>query len=365
MIRSFAALRSQSLGYRPENVLSLNIDYPDKRYPNGPQARALIDRLTREIGSLPDVTATAFTTEAPLESSWTRIFTIEGRPVPLQDMPFVTHLVVGPGYFETLGLPLLEGRTFTAADYDEPGVLIVAQAFARKHWPKQSAIGQRVRFGPPKNNEPWHTIVGVAAGSKQRDLKGVDGSSVYLPYSAQVTPNSLLVRTKGDPLRLAKAIAARIAAVDHDIAVSRVFTLRQIMNRVAWQDRFFTVLLAVFAVLALALAAVGLYAVLSYAVSLHTHEIGIRMALGASAASVRLMVLRQGLALAGAGLLLGTEAALALTRLLESQLFQTSPLDPAVYASALAMLSAVAAAAAFLPTLRATRVDPVIALRHE
>ncbi len=365
MIRSFSALRSQSLGYRPENVLSLNIDYPDKRYPDGPQARALIDRLTREIGSLPGVTATAFTTEAPLESSWTRIFTIEGRPVPLQEMPFVSHLVVAPGYFETLGIPLAEGRTFTAADYDAPHVLIVAQAFARKHWPNESAIGKRVRFGPPKNNEPWHTIVGVAADSKQRGLKGVDGSSVYLPYSAQITPNCLLVRTAGDPLALAKGIGARIAAVDHDIALSHIFTLRQLMTRSAWQDRFFTVLLAVFAGLALALAAVGLYAVLSYTVSLDTHEIGIRMALGASAASVRLMVLGQGLTVAGAGLLLGTAAALALTRLLESQLFETSPLDPGVYASALALLAAVAGTASFLPTLRATRVDPVIALRHE
>jgi putative ABC transport system permease protein len=365
MIRSFVALRTQSLGYHPENVLSLTIDYPETRYPDGPQARALIDLLTREVASLPGVISTAFTTEPPMQSSWTRIFTIEGRPVPLQDMPFVRHLVVAPGYFQTLGIPLLQGRDFTPADYDAPHILIVAQAFARKHWPHESAVGKRVRFGPPKNNEPWHTVVGVAADSKQGRLKGLDTASVYLPYSPDVTPHSLIVRTSGDPRQLVKAIRGRIAAADRDIAVSRVFTLEQIRNRVAWQDRFFTVLLGAFAALALALAAVGLYGVLSYTVSLYTHEIGIRMALGAPAASVRRMILRQGLTLAGAGVLVGALAALALTRLLKSQLFEISPMDPATYAIALSTLLAVAAWAAFLPAHRATRVDPVIALRHE
>lgn len=233
MIRSFVALRTQSLGYHPENVLSLSIDYPEKRYPDGPPARALIDRLTREVASLPGVTSTAFTTEPPLQSGWTRIFTIEGRPVPLQDMPFVRHLVVAPGYFQTLGIPLVQGRDFTPADYDAPHILIVAQEFARKHWPHESALGKRVRFGPPKNNEPWHTVVGVAADSKQGHLKGEDTASVYLPYSPDVTPHSLIVRTSGDPLQLVKAIRGRIAATDRDIATSRVFTLEQIRDRVA------------------------------------------------------------------------------------------------------------------------------------
>jgi len=370
MIRSFVALRTQNLGYRAENVLSLSIDYPEKRYPDGPQARALIDRLIREVAALPGVTSTAFTTEPPLQSGWTRIYTIEGRPLPLQDMPFVRHLVISPGYFQTLGIPMLQGRDFTLADYPSAGmqaaphILIVAQAFANKNWPHESAIGKRVRFGPPKNNEPWHTIVGVVPDSKGR-LKGPDNSSVYLPYNPDVTPNTLLVRTAGDPLQLAQAIRSRIAGVDRNIAVSQVFTLDQIRDRVSWQDRFLTVLLGAFAAMALALAAVGLYGVLSYAVSLHTHEIGIRMALGASAGSVRLMIMRQGLAMAGAGLLAGGAAAVAVTRLLQSQLFQISPLDPATYAIVVSVLIAVAALAAFLPARRATRVDPVIALRHD
>ncbi|HLY16269.1 MAG TPA: FtsX-like permease family protein, partial [Bryobacteraceae bacterium] len=196
-------------------------------------------------------------------------------------------------------------------------------------------------------------------------LKTVDTAAVYLPYSSQVMPSVLLVRTSTDPLLLVPAIRSRIAAADRDIAVSQVFTLGQIRDRAAWQDRFFTILTGVFAALALALAAAGLYGVLSYAVSLHTHEIGIRMALGASASKVRLMIVRQGLTLAGGGLLAGAAAALVLTRLLKSQLFAISPLDPATYAIALATLIVVAALAAFLPARRATRVDPVIALRHE
>jgi len=364
-IRSFVALHNQSLGYRIENVLSLSIDYPEKRYPDGPQARALIDRLTGEVAALPGVTSTGFTTEPPLQSSWTRIFTIEGRPVPLRDMPFVRHLVVSPEYFQTLGMALLQGRDFTRADFEAPNILVVSQSFAKKHWPHESAIGKRVRFAPPAHNEAWHTVVGVVADSNQGRLKGPDNSSVYLPYSHDVTPNSLLVRTAGDPLQLVQAIRARITGVDRNIAVSQVRTLDQIRDRVSWQDRFLTVLLGAFAALALALAAVGLYGVLSYAVSLETHAISIRMALGASAASVRLTIMRQGLTMAGAGLLAGVAAAVALTRLLQSQLFQISSLDAETYAIAVGTLGAVAALAAFLPARRATRVDPVIALRHE
>jgi predicted permease len=262
-------------------------------------------------------------------------------------------------------MPLLQGRDFTPADFDAPNILMVSQSFAKKHWPHESAVGKRVRFGPPAHNEPWHSVVGVVADSKQGRLKGPDNSSVYLPYSHDVTPNSLLVRTAGDPLQLAQAIRARITGVDRNIAVSRVRTLDQIRDRVSWQDRFLTVLLGAFAVLALALAAVGLYGVLSYAVSIETHAIGIRMALGASAASVRLTIMRQGLTMAGAGLLAGVAAAVALTRLLQSQLFQISSLDAKTYAIAVGTLAAVAALAAFLPARRATRVDPVIALRHE
>jgi ABC-type antimicrobial peptide transport system permease subunit len=175
----------------------------------------------------------------------------------------------------------------------------------------------------------------------------------------------LLVRTAGDPLQLQQSLRSRIVAFDSDIVVSRVFSLEQIIDRAGWQDRFLTVLFSCFAALALLLAAVGLYATISYSVSLSTHEIGIRMALGASASRVRAMILRQGMTLAAAGLFIGIVVAFALARLLKTQLYQISPNDPATYIAVPILLILVAALAAFLPTRRATRVDPVIALRHE
>jgi putative ABC transport system permease protein len=346
-------------------VLSLEIYYPQKRYPDGPQAREMLRRLTTEVSAIPGIESAAFSTGVPLHDGWWRIFTVEGRPRDLKDMPLVSHVVITPSYFRTLQIPLLKGREFAEADFEQPHILIVTQAFAKRNWPGESAIGKRIRFGPPKNDEPWHTIVGVVGDNKHEALKGIDRPAVYLPYSADITPNSLLARTAGDPLTVVQAIRTRIASVDSDFAISHVYTLPQLIERATWQDRFLTVLFVAFAAMALALAAVGLYAALSYTVSLHTHEIGIRMALGASAGSARRMLMRQGVGLAGSGLCIGLTAALALTQLLKTQLFEISPMDPVTYIATPAALMAVAALAAFLPARRATRVDPVIALRCE
>jgi putative ABC transport system permease protein len=366
MVRSFIAIRMQNLGYQPERVLSIGVAYPEKRYQDGAPAHALLRRLTEEVSSLEGVSSTAFSSGVPLNDGWGRIYTIEGRPVPLNEMPVINHIVITPGYFKTLGVPLLAGRDFTEADFDAPNIVIVSSLFAKKHWPRESAIGKRIRFGPPKNNEPWHTVVGVAADSRHGQLKGEDRANVYLPYSADITPNNILVRASaGDPRKFIKAIQGRIGGVDGDIALTRILTLEQIIDRVSWQDRFWTVLLSVFSLLALLLAAVGLYAVLSYTVSLNKREIGIRVALGASASSIRGFVMRQGMALTGAGLGIGILVALALTRLLKSLLYETSPLDPATYLTAPVILMLVAWLAAFLPTRRAIRVDPVDALRQD
>jgi predicted permease len=364
-VRSFIAMMTQSLGYRPEAVLSLEITYPEKRYPNGPPAREMLRRLTSEVSAIPGVVSAAFSSGVPLNDGWSRIFTVEGRPRELKDMPVVNHVVVTPGYFRTLQIPLLQGREFNEADFDQPHVLIVAQAFAQEYWPEGKAIGNRIRFGPPDRNEPWYTIVGVVADNKHESLKGINRPTVYLPYNAGITPSSLLARASGNPLKIVQAVRTRIAGVDSDFAVSHVYTLSQLIARTTWQDRFLAVLFVAFAAMALVLAAVGLYAVLSYTLSLHTHEIGIRMALGASASSVRRMLMRQGVSLAGAGLCVGMAAALGLTQLLKTQLYEISPLDPVTYIATPAALMAVATLAAFLPARRATRVDPAIALRCE
>jgi putative ABC transport system permease protein len=365
-VRSFLALRAQNLGYNPQHVLSVDVDYPDQRYPDGPKAHEMIRRLTADISSLPGVTSAAFTTGVPLgQDQWTRIYTIEGRPRALKDMPWTNHVVVVPGYFATLGIPLLEGRDFTEADYDNRQVLVVTRAFARMNWPGESAIGKHVRFGPPANNEPWFSVVGVVADNRHDLLKGRGRPVVYLPYSAHITPSSLLVRASGDPAKMVSAIRARMRAFDPEIALDHIVTLPQLIERASWQDRFLAILFLAFAVLALTLAAVGLYAALSYTVSLHSREIGIRMALGASTASVQGMLLRQGMTLAVAGLAIGLAGALAMTRLLESQLYAISPGDPITYAATPLVLLAVATLAVLVPARRATRVDPAIVLRSE
>jgi len=365
-VRSFLALRAQNLGYNPDHVLSMDVGYPDQRYPDGPKAHEMLRRLTADISSLPGVTSAAFTTGVPLgQDRWSRIYAIEGRPRALKDMPWTNHVVVVPGYFPTLGIPLDEGRDFTEADYDNPHVLVVTRAFARINWPGESAVGKHVRFGPPANNEAWFTIVGVAADNRHDVLKGHGRPVVYRPYSADITPSSLLVRTSGDPAKMVSAIRVRMRAFDPDIALDHVITLPQLIEQASWQDRFLAILFLAFAVLALTLAAVGLYAALSYTVSLHSREIGIRMALGASSASVQGMLLRQGMALAVAGLAIGLAGALAMTRLLESQLYTISPSDPITYAVTPLVLLAVATLAVLVPARRATRVDPAIVLRSE
>jgi putative ABC transport system permease protein len=364
-VRSFLALRAQNLGYNPQHVLSLQMAYPAARYPDGPKAHAMIQRLAEEISAAPGIASAAFSSGVPLHDGWSRTYTIEGRPRDLKDMPFVNHVVVSPGYFRTLGIPLLEGRDFTETDFDQPHILIVTKSFERENWPGESAVGKHLRFGPPKNNEPWHTIVGIVADNRHEQLKTGGRQNVYLPYSAGLTPSSLLARASGDPAKIVSAIRARIGGFDHDIAISHVFTLPQLIERASWQDRFLAVLFMAFAILALTLAAVGLYAALSYTVSLHTREIGIRMALGASAASVQRMMMRQAVTLAVAGLGIGIGCALGLTRLLRSQLFEISPTDPLTYMVAPMVLMSVAVLAAFAPARRATRVDPVIVLRWE
>jgi putative ABC transport system permease protein len=365
MVHSFRALISQNLGYAAQNLLSLQINYPDRSYPDGPKARALVNELTEKIAALPGVISVAAMTEPPLESTWTRIFTIEGRPLPLKDMQFVSHIVITPGYFRTLQLPLLQGRDFNEADYDAPNVLIVSQSFAARHWPHESAISKRVRFGPPKNQEPWHTVIGVVAESKMRGLEQAETAAVYLPYSADITPATFLVRASADPLQLSRALRTLITGVDRSISVSNVLTLEQILERASWRQRFFSVLMTCFTGIALVLAAVGFYAMLSYSISLQRREIGVRIALGASYSNVLRLVMSEGLRLVGIGLAAGAVLAAGLTRLLQSQIFEVSPMDPIAWIAAVLVLIVVAGLAMFDPVRKALRVDPVAALREQ
>ena len=366
MIRSFLALSNQRIGFDPANVLTFRMSSPDTKYPSGEKGRALVNSLREQMASLPGVVSVAAASFPPLVNTWGRSFTAENHPMlSLQDAPMVNHTVVTPGYFRTLGIPLIEGRDFTEADGREQRVTIVDQALARQYWPGKSAIGKRVRFGPPEANEPWHTVVGVAGEVRNQTLAEPDRRSVYLPYGEFLWSGvSILMRTSGPPLNQVPGVRARVNAIDRDVAASTFLSMQQIVARSIWQQRFFTTLLLVFAILALLLAAVGLHGVMSYAVSQRTHELGIRMALGASGGDLQRMVMRQALVLTLAGVGLGGVAALALMRVIRTQLYQVSPTDPATFAVVAVVLAATAALASYFPARHATRVDPVIALRE-
>jgi putative ABC transport system permease protein len=362
--RSFLAVRMQTLGYRARDVLSVSFDRSQKTYATAEAQRALLDRMSGEVASVPGVEAVAFTTGAPLNDGWGRIFTIEGRPQPLEEMTFINHVVVTPGYFSLLGISLQQGRDFGPQDYGAKA-LIVSRSFAERHFSGDTALGKRVRFGPPKNEEPWFTIVGVVADTRHGVLKGDDRDSLYLPFSPDFIPGVMLVHASTDPRRLLAAVKDRIHSIDKDIAIGAALTLEDLVDRSAWQDRLLAVLFVAFAAAALTLAATGFYAVLAYTVSLQTHEIGLRMALGASASGVRSMVMRQAMRLAGCGLAIGVAAAALLAYGLRTQLYHVSPLDPVSYAIAPVVFVTTGLIAAYLPARRATRVDPLVALRHE
>jgi putative ABC transport system permease protein len=278
----------------------------------------------------------------------------------------INHTAVTPGYFGAFGIRIVEGREFTEDDLQKnnPRVAVVDERIAHNYWPNESAIGKRIRFGPPADNEPWHTIVGIAANVKNQELVNSPRWDAYIPY-ANAAGDGIVIRTSGDPSQLIAAARARMRAIDPDIALTNVYTMQQLLERVSWRERFFTVLFAVFATLAMLLVAVGLYGVLAYTVSLRTGEIGIRIALGATAAGVKTMILKQGLALVTLGLAIGVFAAIALTRLLASELFAVKSTDPLTFIAVAILLSIVALAACWLPARRATRVDPNVCLRAE
>jgi putative ABC transport system permease protein len=357
MMRSFLALRTQDLGYNPDKVVTMRIASQNNR--------EYLRRLQEELQSAPGVKSVAFASSVPLSSTWGRSLTVEGYPVPaLKDAPSIFHTVVTPGYFQTLGIRLLQGRDFNEHDFNTK-IVVVSESLARKYWPDGSALGRRIRFGPPQDNEPWHTVIGVVAQATNEEIRGGGRSNVYVPWNGEYDTSALIARGAVDPAQLAQTLRSRIMAIDRTAVLSRVLSMQQVVTRVTWQDRFFAVLFTVFASLALALAAGGLYAVIAYTVSMRTQEIGIRMALGASASQVRSWVMKQGIALTIIGLVVGVCAASAATRLLKSQLYQVSPMDATTYVSVVGVMLLVALAAAYLPARRATRVDPMIALRQE
>jgi len=372
-VRSFARLQAVNLGFRADHLLTMQIDTPSSQFPKSQQTATFVRQVVERVRAIPGVTHVADAPFAPL-SGWEgeTTFEIEGVPEnPGSQGQQAEVNEVTPGYFQTLGIPLLAGREFTNAD--APGALpvcIINDALARKYFGSQNPIGKRIRAGVWNAKEPvvWKEIVGEVAGTRNEDAKSAPKPELYRP-SFQSTHTwshqTLIVRTQANPASLVPAIETQIWSIDRYLPVTHVRTMDQWFAETNASPRFQTMLLGIFGALGLVLAVVGIYAVISYSVTQRTHEIGIRMALGAEPTQVMRLVLAQGLKLALAGVVIGVIASLALTRLMASLLFGISATDPLTFVGVAMLFTIVALLACYIPARRATRVDPMVALRHE
>lgn len=288
---------------------------------------------------------------------------IEGKPYNQGDMPYAAMRQAGPDFFKTLKIQLLKGRVFTDSDGpDSPPVIIINEAMARRYWPKENPIGRRVYFNW---NRSRPEIAGVIGDIKRAALDAEPKPEMYFPF-AQFPSNDMMlaVRTDGDPLSFVAAVRGAVQAIDKDQPVALIHTMEELVSESASQRRFNTLLLAVFAGVALTLAAVGIYGVMSYSVEQRAHEIGLRMALGAQTSDVLRLFLGQGMKLIVLGVVIGLAAASAITHLISSLLFGVSATDPVTYVGIALLLAAVAFLACYIPARRAARVDPVVTLRR-
>ncbi|HEX8184224.1 MAG TPA: ABC transporter permease [Blastocatellia bacterium] len=369
LIKSFLRLQQVDPGFKPDNVLTAGIPLPRTKYLEPTKRIAFYESLFSRIASLPAVEAVGAVSELPVEGGSQTFFVVEDRPLPPpEEIPLTEYSLVSTGYFKAMGLRLLSGREFNEQDVrDAPLVCIIDQNFAEQYWPGQDPIGKRMKYGGANPDNPWATIVGVVANVK---YQGLDQESprvqTYMPYTQSTFLGaSLVIRTAGDPARLAAAVRSEVMALDPDLPVFDVRTMNDVLKESVAPRRLYMTLLGLFAGVAVTLAAIGLYGVMSYSVTQRTHELGIRMALGARQRDVLRLVVGQGMALAFAGIALGVIGAFGLTWLLSSLLFSVSATDPIIFIAIPLILAGVALGASFVPARRATKVDPMVALRYE
>jgi putative ABC transport system permease protein len=366
LIASFVNVQNVDLGFAPDRLLAVEIAMPPGKYADPARKLAFNRSVLERLESLPGVKSAAATLTVPLRGAINRGIRIGDRPEPPPgQQPNVDFMIVSAGYFRTLGIPIVAGRAFTDHDtLDAPRVAIVSQAMARRYWPGENAIGKTVGFGRNTRVE----IVGIVGDVRQRDPERAAEPLLYIPYQQDAEPWNFIafaLRTDVDPAALGAAARDAVFAVDPQQPVSRIRTLDEIADAALAPRRFNTILLGIFSALALVLAAIGTYGVMAYAVTRRTREIGVRMALGARPADVLRMVLSQGAGLVALAAGLGIAGAIATNRLLATQLFEVSPTDPATLGAGAATLVAFALLACYVPARRATRVEPLVALRDE
>jgi len=368
MVRSLYHMINIDPGVSTERLLTAQVRLPRAHYGEDHRVQAFYTELLQEIGSMPDVESVAATTDLPLTGGRNFLaFGIEGRTRgPADPVPDAITTQATPEYFRTVGISLIEGRLFAESDrQDTPRVMVVNRTLARRNWPGESAVGQRITLGGP-DPDNWIEIVGVVSDVFDEALDTPPYPQMYGPHAQWNDRGmALTVRTAGDPMAVVPGLRRAVARIDADIPVTRIRTMETIVADSMAQKRFSMILLSLFAALALLLAAVGIYGVISYSVSQRTREIGVRMALGAKHADVRGMVVRGGVALASIGIAIGLVAAFGLTRLMSSLIFGISSSDPITFVGIAALLGAVALFASYIPAWRATRIDPMVALRYE
>jgi putative ABC transport system permease protein len=368
MIESLSSLRSIEPGFDSEGVLAVQVQLPRDRYDTDPAQAAFFRDAVERVGAVPGVTAAAAVSALPLVGDdGNSAIQVEGFVGPeTNGMIFVGDVVVTPGYFRMLHVPLLRGRTFTARDHaDAPGVVVVNEQMTRMIWPGEDPIGKRLKFGDDPNR-PWLTVVGVVGDVRQVSLFEGPRAEAYRPASQfPLTSMALLVRTPGEPLASTRSVQEAIWEVDPDLALFGVRTLKQVEASNSRGTASITWLLSAFAGTALVLALAGLYGVMSYLVSRRTREVALRMALGAKTRDLLRLVLRRALLLTLLGVVGGVLIALSLAGALESLVFGVSPTDTTTFVVVAALLVVVALGASYVPALRATRVDPATALRQE
>jgi putative ABC transport system permease protein len=369
LVKSLLQLQRTNTGLVANELMSVEIDLSASAYQDAERASEFYRQLISQVESLPGVEAASFGTVQPLSGNGgSDPFAIEGRKLDPANLTAAGWQVVGPNYLKTLGIPLLKGRDLTAADVQPgaPPVAIINEKMAGRYWPNEDPLGRRITLGLPRPENPWITIVGIA---KDVPHRGVDSQPEPDWYGSRVVSPQrhryLFVRSALPASSVAAAIRKEVAAIDRNQPLTSVKTMAEVIGATTAPRRFNTCLLGVFATVALVLATLGIYSVISYSITLRTQEIGIRMALGARRPAILMMVLRKGMLLTLIGTVLGVAGAFVLTRWMSSMLFGVSASDPATYAIVVFVSVAAALLACSIPARRATRVDPLVALRYE
>ena len=374
LMKSFVHLAQVDPGFHAQSVVTMDLTLPQFKYPTEQKQAAFFQQVLNRVALLPGVETVGGVSRLPLGNSAEEMdaFTIDGKPAPANgQLPLAEYRVCSADYFRALGIPLMRGRWLTSGDAEgRPGVVVISEMLARQYFPGEDPLGKRFKIGGLENNtNPWLTIVGIVHDVKHNSLAAPAPPQLYVSYLQSAdTQMTLVIRTAGDPLQVVAAARNEVRSVDPDQPVANVRTMENIVAASVARPRFNMLLLGIFAAVALVLAAVGLYGVISYSVGQRAHEIGIRVALGAKRSDVLGMVLRQGMTLVAAGLVVGLGAALLMSRVLaslSSLLYDVSSTDPVILAGVVLILAATAMVACMLPALKATRVDPVTALRCE